>query len=174
MYFYEIAILNSPLEPLTYCVEMPLDKGTEVQLLLRNRLLSGVVLKTCDEPAFKTSLLESVTDNHFSTLQIKMAKFIAEYYFCSLGEALNLFVPFNMDKDASPVLESEGEKIESKKSREKESSIQLTGVQDEALLFLQKYPVSLLFGDSVVALGIELSATRLSAGYGPLEVLERL
>jgi len=69
-----------------------------------------------------------------------MAAFIAEYYFCSLGEALNLFVPF-----------TENEKLlecENKREGIEESTISLSERQMEALNFLQKYPVSLLFGDT--------------------------
>ncbi len=65
---------------------------------------------------------------------------MAEYYFCSLGEALNLFVPF--DDTAHP------ENITEENERLTESKIALSDKQRQALDFLQKHSVSLLFGDT--------------------------
>jgi len=140
LYFYEIALLNSPLEPLTYSFSEALDRGREVEVSLRNRLLQGVVVRCVDQPGFKTADIVSTVPNRFSERQIKMASFIAEYYFCSLGEALNLFIPF-ADSTAKTKCEEEGVKHE-------QSGISLSQRQHEALEFLQKHPVSLLFGDT--------------------------
>ncbi|MGB6019569.1 MAG: primosomal protein N' [Sulfurimonadaceae bacterium] len=143
MYFYEISLLNSPLEPLTYSSTLALKTGDEVNVQLRNRSLCGVVVAQCEEPTFQTTDIESTTVNYFSKLQIMMAKFIAEYYFCSLGEALNLFVPFSEEEESGSSEEKKGES-----ANLQESSISLSDKQSEALTFLQKYPVSLLFGDT--------------------------
>jgi primosomal protein N' (replication factor Y) len=104
--------------------------------------MNGVVINSVSKPDFKTSAIESATSNYFSSDQIKMAKFIAEYYFCSLGEALNLFVPFAREQGC--VKSEEGREG----GEEKVSGITLSEKQTEALTFLQKHPVSLLFGDT--------------------------
>ena len=115
MYFYEIALLNSPLHLLTYSSDSDLDVGCEVNIKLRNRLLTGVVISSVTKPDFHTSLIESATTNYFSSTQIFMAKFIAEYYFCSLGEALNLFVPFKGDECAVGTVNDESEMVNGEK-----------------------------------------------------------
>ncbi|MEN8146068.1 MAG: primosomal protein N' [Campylobacterota bacterium] len=146
MYFFNISLLNSPLEPLTYCYDRHLEVGREVQVNVRNRTLSGVVIDSCEEPLFKTSSIDHATLNLFSAKQIKSAKFIAQYYFCSLGEALNLFVPFlkeNSEERTIPTVNGEDQE-----KNESESFIELSDKQKEALSFLQQYPVSLLFGDT--------------------------
>jgi len=140
LYFYEIALLNSPLAPLTYSYSDALEIGSEVEVTLRNRSLQGVVIKNVEEPSFKTAGIVSTTSVRYCKRQIAMARFISEYYFCSLGEALNLFVPF-MDKADHAEYENECDKTE-------KSTILLSERQHEALKYLQKHPVSLLFGDT--------------------------
>ena len=139
MYFFNIALLNSPLEPLTYAFNTSLALGSEVQIKLRNRTMRGVLVGTCDEPSFKTVSIDEISDLVYSSKQLKMAKFISEYYFCSLGEALNLFVPF---------VQSSNENREGTIKEVQESKIVLSKSQDTALKFLHQYPVSLLFGDT--------------------------
>ncbi|WP_373033650.1 primosomal protein N' [Sulfurovum sp.] len=140
MYFYEIALLNSPLEPLTYCSTFDLKTGDEVNVQLRNRSLAGVVASQCVKPTFQTTEIESVIPNYFSRQQMRMAKFIADYYFCSFGEALNLFIPFSK-QDMDYI-------IGNKSQVEDKSNITLSDKQDKALHFLQEHPVALLFGDT--------------------------
>ncbi len=82
-----------------------------------------MVINIVGQPDFQTSDIESQTSHCFSASQILMAKFIAEYYFCSLGEALNLFVPFSQEKGSLKFEEAE----------EKVSAITLSEKQTEAL-----------------------------------------
>lgn len=140
MYFYELALLNSPLHYLTYKTETLLDIGSVVEVKLRNRTISAVVMACCSTPDFKTYEIESVLPFHYNSLQIKMAKFIATYYFCSVGEALNLFTP------DSTVIRNATENNSLEKVYV--STISLSEVQDASLNFLKKHPVSLLFGDT--------------------------
>ena len=54
-----------------------------------------MVLEEVDKPeAFETFEVSKLLDTFYSSEQIEIAKFIASYYFSSLGEALALFVPF--------------------------------------------------------------------------------
>lgn len=130
------------MEPLTYQSEPSLLPYQKVKIKLRNRELFGCVAEEVAQPEFKTlSILESM-DECFSSQQYKSAKFIADYYFSSLGEALGLFIPF-----------LDGE--EGREKREEEitkgaevGEIVLSKKQDEALAFLRQHKVSLLFGDT--------------------------
>lgn len=125
------------MEPLTYQSEPSLLPYQLVKVKLRNRELFGCVAEEVTQPEFKTlSILESM-DEHFSSQQYKSAKFIADYYFSSLGEALGLFIPF-----LSGEMENKKEEIG------EVQAIVLSKKQDEALDFLRKHKVSLLFGDT--------------------------
>jgi primosomal protein N' (replication factor Y) len=149
LYFFEVALLNSPLEPLTYEYGTPLKTGCVVEVSLRNRSMLGVVVNTSEQPQFKTSPLEVSAPLFYSKMQMKMAKFISDYYFCSLGEALNLFVPFQNRKEQSEK-SKENLSIDLQETIEEKvlSTIVLSEKQNDALLFLQQHPVSLLFGDT--------------------------
>ena len=162
MYFFQIALLNSPLEPLTYTFNASLPLGRVVQVQLRNRTMQGVVVASCDKPTFKTVSISEISDLVYSPKQLKMAKFISEYYFCSLGEALSLFTPFSVNRRMengkwkmgegveriSSGLAVESEEGRMKSADGEESKILLSASQDIALSDLQKHPVSLLFGDT--------------------------
>ncbi|MGB3749995.1 MAG: hypothetical protein WA945_00345, partial [Arcobacteraceae bacterium] len=55
MFFYTVALLNSPLEPLTYKSEEEIQIGTlvEVSLQRRVKLLKGVILEVVEKPTFR-------------------------------------------------------------------------------------------------------------------------
>lgn len=137
MYFYNLALLASPLKPLTYKALEPLSIGTIVSVLMRGRIINGVIIESQNEPSFKTSLIEHKIDFYYSPKQIELARFISNYYVCSLGEALSLMIPFL--KDNTTCHES---------SKDIFSSLVLSDKQTNALLFLQQHKVSVLFGDT--------------------------
>ena len=156
MYYFEISLVNSPLKPLTYHCLSSLELGTKVVVKLRSRTLIGVVIKACDAPSFKTLAITEMTHYMYSKLQITMAHFISTYYFCSLGEALSLFTPFELAHSTKEngkeqvVLRAtmQNEVLKMKNDGEVESKILLSTFQDAALTFLKQYSVSLLFGDT--------------------------
>ena len=149
MYFYRIALLGSPLEPLTYHSYNPLAPGSKVTAALANRAMEGVVVESVGSPDFPTNPVGESSDQVYSDIQIKTASFIGEYYGCSLGEALNLFVGFKATD-----LPSASEDGENRLSREGEDPVHspvniiLSDRQSEALEFLRSHSVSLLFGDT--------------------------
>lgn len=122
----------------------------QVSITLSKREMRGVVIDGVDKPDFKTESILEVFPFFFSHAQIKMAQFMAEYYGCSLGEALNLCVPFERMESPYSVrgelvkpqiaLQAQGERIP--------IDIILSSVQNEALNFIRSHPVSLLFGDT--------------------------
>ncbi len=140
MHYYEISILGSLLEPLTYSSSEKLSKLQIINIPFRSKEKEGVVLDEVSKPDFDTSELISLKSSFFSEQQYKLAKFISDYYFCSLGEAFSIFVAFERVQT-----------VEDEKSYPTDSlvsKIVLSKKQNSSLLELQKYKVSLLFGDT--------------------------
>jgi primosomal protein N' (replication factor Y) len=137
LFFYEVALLSSPLTPLTYSFDSELSSGVIVNLLLRNRESKAIILTQCEKPSFKTLDIGEVSEFFYSSKQIKLAKFISAYYVCSLGEALGLMTPFSFTGSTSGEVEPDSL-----------SSLKLSSKQEKALEFLKQHKVSLLFGDT--------------------------
>lgn len=151
MYFYRIALLGSPLEPLTYDYETCVEVGVQISVTLSNRPMQGVVIESVEKPDFKSQSILEISPLFYSDTQIKTAQFMSDYYGCSLGESLNLFVPFAY---ANAEFYPQGALMPSAGSPRtftcsyKPISITLSPLQNEALDFIRSYPVSLLFGDT--------------------------
>lgn len=136
MNYYNIALLGSPLEPLTYQSVHQIQIGTLVSINVKNRTTKGVVVLKSTKPQFKTSEILEILENFYTQKQLDLAKFIASYYICSLGDALALLTPFSST---------------SKQIQHEESSpakLTLSKRQKETLIFLKEHKVSLLFGDT--------------------------
>ena len=138
MYYYDIALLNSPLEPFTYQSQNTIEIGTKVKVKVKNRDAYGVVLATTKEPNFNTSDILEISDSSYSQKQIELARFIATYYFCSLGEALGIMLPY--ESGVHSHAEHGNERVL--------PQITLSAKQNEALEFLKKHKTALLFGDT--------------------------
>lgn len=136
MFYYEIALVGTPLAPLTYVSEEALEAFTQVRVKLQNRQVMGCIIAEVDTPEFKTLPIEAV-ENYSYAPHMDTACFVSEYYGCSLGEALALFVPF---KTPSVFI--------SPSSNDNDTFIQLSEEQTSAYTFLQQHPVALLFGDT--------------------------
>ena len=93
MFYYYIALLKSPLSPLTYQSEQMLQIGAIIEVLLSKRTTEGVVIAEVEKPSFSCELISSTCKAFYPVKTLELARFIAEYYVCSLGEALSLFVP---------------------------------------------------------------------------------
>jgi primosomal protein N' (replication factor Y) len=143
VYFYRIALLGSPLDPLTYHSENFLAVGTEVETSLSNRALQGVVIDECEKPEFTTQPIDEIRAFFYSHTQIQSAQFMAEYYGCSLGEALNLFVPHPDHPEYV-----EGFMVRRAHHERMKVNINLSEAQIQALDFIRSHSVSLLFGDT--------------------------
>ncbi|QKF73051.1 primosomal protein N' [Aliarcobacter faecis] len=135
MNYYEVAILKSPLENLTYQSEDFIEEGDLVEVILANRKNSNqaVIIKKVEKPEFKCSDILKVTDFYYSSFMLEIADFISKYYVCSLGQSLSIFQYF--DKN----IKYENRKIEFKKE------ISLSSFQQEAKEFLDSKKQSLLF-----------------------------
>ncbi len=135
--YFHVALLGSPLEPLTYHYHADLHVGTVVRLTLGSRRLSGVVLSPVQKPDFNTVAVEATTDQCYTKVHIAFASFIASYYFCALGEALALFTPQRKHRS---------DRVTSKPAPQ--CTVTLSNVQHEALSFLKQHQTALLFGDT--------------------------
>jgi len=134
--YYNISIIGSPLEPLTYNSNNKIDTGTKVSVKLQNRDVFGVVLNETTKPSFKTSDILTISEFYFSSKQLKLAHFISSYYICSLGDALALMVAFNADiKTNNNIMDLN-------------IDITLSKQQQKAFEFLKNENISLLFGDT--------------------------
>ena len=135
MKYYTISLLGSPLEPLTFSSTTEYQDLQIITIPFQSKEKSGVVLGEVDEPEFKTVEIIDDSGLFFMKMQFDFAKFIAEYYFCSMGDALALFTPFKTLKNTPPFTKPS-------------SNIQLSPRQESALSELKKHRVSLLFGDT--------------------------
>lgn len=135
MNYYEVAILKSPLQNLTYQSEEIIENGSLVEVILANRKNSNlaVVIKKVDKPDFKCSTILSIKDEFYSDFMLQIGDFISKYYICSMGFALSLFQTFNKN------IVYENSSIEYKKE------ITLSSFQQEAKEFLDSKKQALLF-----------------------------
>ena len=135
MNYYEVAILKSPLQNLTYQSEEIIENGSLVEVILANRKNSNlaVVVRKVDKPDFKCSTILSIKDEFYSDFMLQIGDFISKYYICSMGFALSLFQTFNKN------IVYENSSIEYKKE------ITLSSFQQEAKDFLDSKKQALLF-----------------------------
>ena len=133
--YYELAILKSPLQNLTYESEEIIENGSLVEVIWAKRKNSNlaVVIKKVDKPDFKCSTILSIKDEFYSDFMLQIGDFISKYYICSMGFALSLFQTFNKN------IVYENSSIEYKKE------ITLSSFQQEAKDFLDSKKQALLF-----------------------------
>lgn len=138
MKYYNISLIGSPLEPFTYHCDVVLAAGTKVSIAVKGRVSFGVILSEVEKPDFQTHEILEVSSFVYLQEQIALARFIASYYICSLGDAFALMVAFDnsisLKNDFEPLSET--------------SKLQLSQKQEEALHFLKQHQISLLFGDT--------------------------
>ncbi|MDD3342974.1 MAG: primosomal protein N' [Sulfurospirillaceae bacterium] len=134
MFYYLVALLKSPLEPLSYQSDESYAFGTLVHVTLNHKEVQGVILEHVSKPVFACERILAQCEGFFSKETLDIARFIAEYYVCSLGEALNLFIP---SLKSAPHI-----------TQDIPIDITLSVEQQKAFAFIQSHPTSLLFGDT--------------------------
>lgn len=131
---YLVSLLNSPLQPLTYTCEEELKPGNIVEVTLNSKPKIGVVISKTTKPDFKCEEILGVKDEYYEENTLSLAKFISDYYVCSLGDALKLFIPaFKNPLHVEHTVKSD---------------INLSSEQEKAYSFIKKHEKSLLFGDT--------------------------
>ena len=125
MYYYELALLKSPLNNLTYKSENEIKIGTKVKVKLQQRkiLNEAVVIKQVEKPSFKCSDILEITNEYFDEKMLQIATFVSLYYVCSLGEALSVYHCF--DRNIVKIFDEE----------KFDSQITLSDKQKEAKIF---------------------------------------
>lgn len=87
--------------PEVYSYEIPTHlessvyPGLRVEVPLRNKLYSGIVMNITDKAPTKTKPILSVIDQLplVTPIQLKFWQWMADYYFCSVGEIMNNAMP---------------------------------------------------------------------------------
>lgn len=135
MNYYEIALIGHNLGPLTYESSLELQEGRVVRVDVAKKEKSGVIVKKCEKPTFKTSPVKEQTQEFYSKEQMELARFVSSYYVCEFAIALSLFEPFRDIK-------TEREQVDV------QTKVLLSNEQEKAYKFISSKDVSLLFGDT--------------------------
>ena len=96
MKYYEVLIASKSFrgEALTYSSENDLPPLSVVSIPLRNKSATGFVEKAVKKPGFAAKAIKNrLSERSLPVHCIELARWIADYYTCSLGEALRQFAP---------------------------------------------------------------------------------
>ncbi len=133
MYFFEVALIGSSVPILTYSYKEKIDIARVVRVPLKNSIKEAIVLVSVEKPSFTTEDILEIKDLVYSKEHLEIANFIKNYYFSSLGEAIALFYPTNLDSNYLD-------------SKEYSNLPILTNIQENAFKEIEKEKLSLLFG----------------------------
>jgi primosomal protein N' (replication factor Y) len=138
MFYYELALLKSPLNNLTFQSEEKIEIGFKVKVKLQQRksLDEAVVIKEVEKPTFKCTNISEITNEYFDEKMLLIATFVSQYYVCSLGEALSVYNAF--DKNITFCLDE----------KRFDSKIALSPQQEKAKRFLDEKKQALLFANT--------------------------
>ncbi len=138
MFYYELALLKSPLNNLTFQSEEKIEIGFKVKVKLQQRknLDEAVVIKEVEKPTFKCTNISEITNEYFDEKMLLIATFVSQYYVCSLGEALSVYNAF--DKNITFTLDE----------KRFDSKIALSAQQEKAKRFLDEKKQALLFANT--------------------------
>ena len=167
--FYEVVLARSSAPHLTYRAFSPIKAGTVVSVPLHHTSKEAMVVKEVERPAFETAVIASVSDKYYTSEQIEVAKFISEYYFSSLSEAISLFLPYSVGVDhcVDPMDEMETKTFPAVHGRTQRSAPTLSDMQQTACDQLLKKEKALLFavtGSGKKKIFITLMAKMLEEG----------
>lgn len=97
MFYFEVAIADKRYHsdaPLTYSYDQKLKLRSVVTVPLQRWFISGFVTKEVSKPKFAVKPIKSVmSQTPLPAHNLALAEWIADYYICSLGEALRQFAP---------------------------------------------------------------------------------
>ena len=93
MFYYQVSLFRSSAPLLTYHSLQELNIGDLVIVPTKSTSQKAIVTQSATKPDFDTLEILESTDVHYTSMQMKIAKFISEYYFSSFSEAISLFLP---------------------------------------------------------------------------------
>ena len=134
--YYEVAILSHNTQLFIYESEYEIEPLRFVEVFVLNKIKAAIVVKKTNKPDFKCKKIKTIKDFYLEKEYLDIAIFISHYYFCSLSQALGLFMPFKINQ-ALP-----------KKEIKFKTNIKLSSNQQKAFEFCEQNPISLLFGDT--------------------------
>lgn len=136
MYYYLVALLKSNAPLLVYRSEEECPLFAIVSVSLKSAEKLGVVIQAVEKPKFRCKSCQK-SESFFLEHQISLARFMAQYYCASYGEAFGTLIP-------KIQRENEGETTGLLQVKNHELSFK----QASALEFCLNHRVSLLFGDT--------------------------
>jgi len=93
MYYYQTLVKNVP-QLLTYQSQNKIKPGSLVQIPLGPRSSHGLIITTTPQPDFEClEIIKTLIPEAVSPLQIKLSKWMSNYYYASLQKCLQLFLP---------------------------------------------------------------------------------
>jgi primosomal protein N' (replication factor Y) len=134
IYYFEVVVIGSILDPLTYHYNYDIPLGSIANVTLQKKDKKALVYKRVDKPEFDTIVIIDITNNYYPQKIIDSAFFIHQYYISSFGEALGLFYPYS--------------KVTKSTSINIELDFTLSNEQKEAYNFIKNHDSTLLFGDT--------------------------
>ncbi len=150
MRFYEVWVADGNYrgeKPLTYSYEQELSPFTVVTVSLRAKVVTGFVYQKVAKPSFEAKPIKAALSSvPLPAHCLELARWLADYYACSLGDALRQFAP------SKPTIRraSEPEALSESGSLQLELDKPLTTDQKKALAFIRKskHTTTLLHGDT--------------------------
>lgn len=136
--FVLVAPLGVSSPPLTYEVQTPCERGTLLEIPLRNKQILGVVLEPQTHAIDFVCKLAHKSAYEFLPTQQFLAEFIARYYCCSFSQSYGLFTPkYTQETQDSHTTHD----IPT-------PTLTLSQSQSQALAFINATQNPLLFGDT--------------------------
>jgi primosomal protein N' (replication factor Y) len=133
-FYYEVALINSPLTPLTYSSTQKIECYRYIDVPLGRKIVKAITLKEVDKPEFECKDISQVHKEYLTQKYIDIAKFISSYYVAPIGDSIGLFTPFcDQERISIPTVDD---------------TIELSQNQTKAFEFVKSKSVSLLFGDT--------------------------
>lgn len=150
--YYLVAPFGAKSPPFTYKSRTTYEKGTLVEIPLREKVVLGVLLGNVQKPSFECKEIGE-QKGYFDSRQVLLAEFVAYYYFCTLSEAYNLMQPHYGFDNSSSGNHCVGLAVcHTASAKPYITHIPqlhpLSQAQKRALDFVLTKPISLLFGDT--------------------------
>jgi primosomal protein N' (replication factor Y) len=166
--YYEVLVASKSFrgDVLTYSSEQSLPALSVVSVPLRNKNATGFIAKVVKKPDFAAKAIKNhLSDHPLPVHFIELARWMADYYACSLGEALRQFAP------AKPIskAEYEADELAAPADLKLDLSLPLTTDQKKAISSISKskQTTTLLHGDTATGktrVYLELAKDSLKAG----------
>ncbi len=148
-YYFDVVILRSAAPSLTYHYHQKLLPGQIVEVEIKNHRKKAVILRQCETAPFETLPIKQVLDYHYEEWQQESARFIAGYYFSSLGESFAQILPYPIatrNKEINVERREVSKEGETLKTMQDISLPNLSTFQQKAYSALCKRKNALLFG----------------------------